>query len=160
MAKENLVVIENTKLILRNFAGKATNYEPEDKPSFGVLISQEDADEFEAQGLPVKYLKPRHDEDVPIPFLKVRVNMKRDPAPLVVMKRFSEDGTLVDKTVLDQDTISTLDYADIADASLRLSIYEWTFQKKTGKSWYLHDLVCNLNADDFLTKYDLNDVYD
>lgn len=152
MARGNVITIEDTKMILKNFAGKADKYNAEGRRSFGVLISPETAAEFEEERIPVKYLQPRHDEDEPIPWVKVKVNMDRENPPKIFTDR---NG---DKTALDASTVSILDYADIDSASMQLSVYEWEFGGKSGKALYLQTLVCFLNEDDFLSKYNLTDV--
>lgn len=154
MARSNVITIEDTKLILRNFSGKPDKFTPEGKRSFGVLISPETAEEFEEAGIPVKYLQPRHDEDEPIPWVKVKLNMDRENPPKIFTDRAGE------KNQLDATTVSILDYADIDSASMQLSIYEWEFGGKSGKALYLQTLVCFLNEDDFLSKYDLSNVGD
>lgn len=154
MARGNILTIENTKLILRNFSGKADKYTPEGKRSFGVLVSPEDAEALENAGVAVKYLKPRHEEDDPVPWVKVHVNMERENPPKVFTDR---NG---DKQSLDGKTIKNLDYADIENASMQVAVRDWDFAGKTGKSLYLEKLICFLSEDDFMSKYNLDDVYD
>ena len=151
MARD-LITIEDTKLILKNFAGKADKYTPEGRRSFGVLIPQDMADELEEAGIPVKYLQPRHEEDVPIPWVKVKVNLNRENPPKIFTDR---DG---EKTQLDESTVSVLDFADIDSASMQLTVYPWEMGGKSGKTLYLQTLVCFLNEDDFMSRYELNDI--
>ena len=157
MAKE-LITIENTKLILRNFAGKSDQYTPEGRRSFGVLIEQDMANELEEEGIPVRYLKPRHDEDVPIPWVKVKVNLDRENPPKIFTAKRDKDGTIIDKTLLNAATVSILDYADIEEAGMQLSVYKWSMGGKVGKTLYLQTLVCFLDENDFMSRYELTDV--
>ena len=152
-----LVTIENAKLVIKNFSGKPDKYTPEGKRSFGVVISPELAQQFEEEGLPVKYFAPRHEEDEPLPWIKVKINMNRDNPPKIFSIR-GERGE--DKTELTESTMSVLDYTDIDYAHMQLSIYEWEYGNKTGKAFYLQNLAAYLDEDDFLSKYNLKDVQD
>lgn len=160
MARNNLITIEHAKMILRNFSGKADKYTPEGKRSFGVLISQETADAMEEAGIAVKYLQPRHDEDVPIPWVKVKVNMDRETnPPKIYLARKEDDNIVVDKdNPLKADTVGTLDYLDIDEIETQLSVYEWQMPNgASGKALYLQTLICVLDEDDFMSRYELND---
>ena len=162
IALENDVFeFKNAEVILKNFAGRADKYKAAGNPSFGLLLTPEEAEEFEDLGIPVKYLKPRHDEDPPIPFVMVKVKFNRGNRrpPHIVMRRVSSDGTVIDKTPLTEETMKTLDYADIDTINLQVAIFNWEFNGKRGKSLSLDNWVCDLSEDDFLTRYDIDDVY-
>ncbi|MBO7451329.1 MAG: hypothetical protein J6U54_13275 [Clostridiales bacterium] len=159
MARGNVITIEDTKLILKNFAGKADKYNAEGRRSFGVLISPETAADFEDAGIPVKYLQPRHEEDEPIPWVKVKINMDRENPPKIYEGKFVNDKITIDEDhPLTKDSISMLDYSDLDYVSVQLSVYDWEFGGKSGKALYLQNMVYVLNEDDFLSKYKLNDV--
>lgn len=146
------IIIENARLVLKNFSGKPDKFTPAGKRSFGVVISPELAEQFEEEGIPVKYFPPRHEEDEPLPWVKVKVNMNRENPPRVFTSRGEE------KTKLDEESLPILDFSDIAMASMELSVYEWTMGDKSGKALYLQNLVAFLDEDDFLSKYNLIDV--
>ena len=159
MARANVITIEDTKLILKNFAGKADKYNAEGRRSFGVLISPETAADFEEIGIPVKYLQPRHDEDEPIPWVKVKVNMERENPPKIYEGKFVNNKISIDEDhPLTKDSISMLDYSDLDYVSVQLSIYDWEWGGKSGKALYLQNMVYVLDEDDFLSKYKLTDV--
>lgn len=151
MARD-LITIENARLVLKNFSGRSDKYTPEGKRSFGVVISPELAEQFENEGILVKYFAPRHEEDEPLPWVKVKVNLNRENPPKIFTARGDE------RTRLTEDSVKILDFADIINASMQLSIYDWNFAGKTGKALYLQNLVAFLDEDDFLSKYDLVDV--
>lgn len=153
MSKDNKIIIEGAKLCIKNFSGKSDRFTSEGKRSFGVILpDMETASEYEEAGIPVKYFKPRHEEDSPLPWIKVKVNMNRENPPKIFIDRGG------DRKILTEDTISSLDYADIDYAHMELSIYDWEMGGKSGKTLYLSNIICFLNEEDFLSKYDLTDV--
>lgn len=79
------IVIEDTKLMFRNFRGKTDMYNPTGRRTFGVALDPDVAEALANDGWNIKTLKPRDEGDLPRPFLKVEIkffdNRKDRPLP-------------------------------------------------------------------------------
>lgn len=166
----NLLEIADARLIFKNFSGKPDIFSGSETPTFGVLIPAEavvfderigkyftrECDiipEF-ASGIIAHKLKPRHEDDDPAYWLKIKINMDRDNPPKIYVDRAGE------KSRLTKETIKVLDYADIDKASMQLSVYNWSMAGSSGRSLYLKNLICFINENDFMSKYDISDDFD
>lgn len=141
------LTMEGVRLIFRNFAGEERTMNAAGQRNFGVVIPHEIADDLVELGWPVKYLRPREEEDLPQPWLKVKVKMdgKRPPRVVIITSR--------GRTTLDEDTIGILDWADMANVDLIVRPYEWEVQGNTGVSAYLQTIFVTIQEDELERKY-------
>lgn len=140
------VMLENVRLIFRNFAGKEGMYNREGDRNFAVLLTDEMAQGLSKDGWNVKELKAREEEDVPQPYLQVSVNFKGKPPRIVMI-------TSRGRTPVDEDTIELLDWAEIRIADVILNPYNWAVNGKTGIKAYLKTLFVTIEEDDLERKY-------
>ena len=143
---DRLLILENAKIIYRNFSGKITKYNQSGFRTFNVLIPNDIAEELLAEGWNVKYLRPQEEGDPPQAHMEVKIQY--DPLPPKV--------TLVsgrNQTPMDEDTIGSLDYAEIKSADIVIRPYHWTVKDASGIKAYLKTLWVVLEVDPFAHKY-------
>lgn len=154
MPADNNVTMEDVRIIFRNFTGREGQYNREGDRNFAVLLDEDTATAMFKDGWNVKRLKPKEEDDVPEgqPYLQVTVNFKNKP-PLVAM--ITSRG----RTILQEEQVEILDWADIAAVDLIVHPYAWSVGDKSGIKAYLKSLFITINEDELELKYaDLNDV--
>lgn len=142
----NNLVIENAKIAFRNFEGLAGKYNKEGDRNFCVLLDSEFAEEIKGDGWNIKYLKPKEEDDTPVPFLKINVKFGKIPPKVVLI---SGKG----KTILEEESISILDWAEIESVDLIVRPYNWEMNGKTGTTAYLKAIYVTIVEDEFERKY-------
>jgi hypothetical protein len=149
---DNTVIMENVRIIFRNFAGREGMYNREGDRNFCVLLDPDTADEMAKDGWNIKALRARDEEDEEQPYLQVSVNFKGKP-PRVIM--ITSRG----RTTLHEDEVELLDWADISLVDMIIRPYEWAVNGKTGVKAYLQSIFVTIEEDALELKYaELNDV--
>ena len=147
MNRPKNICIENARIIFRNFKGKADRFTPEGRRSFGVIIDNDSAQDLMDEGWHIKFLKPRDDEEEPQAYLPVRVNYKTSPPALYLVTKRK-------KTLLSEDTVGTLDNAEIENVDLVISPYNWTMPGgDEGITAYVKTGYFTIVEDAFYDKY-------
>jgi hypothetical protein len=146
-ACEPTVVMQDVRLIFRNFSGKEGMYNREGDRNFGVLIpSQSEADHLEDCGYNIKYLRAREEGDLDQPWLPVAVNFKGRPPTVIQI-------TSRGQTRLSEADVEMLDWVDIKSCDLIVRPYEWKVQGKSGIKAYLQSLYVTIIEDPLALKY-------
>lgn len=147
--KDRRLVIEDARIIFRNFAGKEKQFNRAGDRNFSVLLDPDLAKKMEEDGWNVQYLKVRPDDEDPTPqaHLQVKVNYGKSKPPTVVM--ISSRG----RTHLDEETIELLDWADITKVDLIVNPYDWDVNGKTGTKAYLSSIYVTIFEDELALKY-------
>jgi len=142
-------VIEDTRLIFRNFSGKKDQFNAAGDRNVGVLLPYELARSMEAEGWNVKQLKRREGDDPDEPqqdWIKVKVSYAvKDPKIMMITSR--------GKSPLGEDELQVLDFAEFEkiDVILEPSFYE--MNGRTGYSTYLSSLYATIVEDELDLKY-------
>lgn len=143
-------MIEDARIIFRNFAGKEGQYNREGDRNFAVILQPSMADQMLIDGWNVRYLASREEDEEDAPYITVAVNFKNRP-PRVVMI------TSTARTNIGEDSIEILDWADIRVADLIARGYDWAVGDKSGTKAYLQSLFVTIEEDALERKYAIND---
>lgn len=150
MAKKYLdnLVIENAKILFKNFSGAEAKFNPKGKRNFCVLIDTETAIKLQKDGWSIKYFEPREEGDEPQAYLKTHINYdgKYQPEIYMVTKR--------KKQLLNADTVGCLDRANITYIDLIISPYFWEIENgASGVKAFVNTMYCTVEENMFADKY-------
>lgn len=143
---KSTIKIENARIAFRNFSGKAGKYNPEGSRQFVVFLEDEDAEMFAADGWNIKYLEPRDEHERPQAYLPVAVTYNYYPPRIWLV-------TDAGKTIVEEDTVHLLDWADIIKVDLIVRPYNWEIGEKTGVKAMLKTMAVTIAEDDIEKKY-------
>lgn len=140
------ITIENARIVFRNFSGSAKKFNAEGLRNFHVVIEPELAKVLEEDGWNVRWHDPKDDNDPPWASIKVAVKFDKYPPRIVMI-------TGSNKTILNEDSVNILDWAEIKTVDLVLTPSFWEVDKKKGIKAYLQKMFVTLVEDDLESKY-------
>jgi len=143
-------MVEDARIIFRNFSGKEGQYNREGDRNFAVVIPSDVADQMVLDGWNVRILEPREEGDDPTPYVQVAVNFNNRP-PRVVML------TSTTRTQLDEASVEVLDWADFRTVDLIARGYEWSVNGKSGVKAYLQSMFVTIEEDALERKYAIHE---
>lgn len=142
------IVIENAKIIFRNFEGKETKFNRAGARNFCVVIEDPQmAQKLIDDGWNIRTLRARDEYEEPRHYIPVTVSFNNIPPKIYII-------TKKNKAEITEDTVSNLDYVEIRNADLIIRPYNWEVNGKTGIKAYLKTMYITLEEDEFAEKYD------
>lgn len=155
----NNIVVRDAKIALKNFSGKPGKFTPPGKREFALLIPPKIVGEDDygnpvlmeevliSEGWRVKHFQLRQGEECPQAFIKVEVRFDVRPPKIVLISGNS-------KMLLDEESVSILDWAEIQKIDLTVRPREWTNNGQSGIKAYLQTMYVTVVEDDFASDYD------
>lgn len=141
------IIIENAKIIFRNFSGKETTYNRAGNRNFCVIIDDpENAQRLAADGWNIKTLSARDGDEEDTAYLQVAVNFANIPPEITMVTERSN-------VKLDENSVGSLDYANISNVDLIIRPYSWEVNGKTGVKAYVQTMYVTIKEDPFASKY-------
>lgn len=148
----NNITLEGVRIMFRNFSGLPSQFNAAGNRNFCVVLEDPElVHRLESDGWNIRWLKPLDPDDEPKAYLQVKVSFPREGSkarpPKIVMV------TSRGNTILDEETVSLLDTAEIANVDMIIRPYNWEMQGRTGVKAYLNSIYVTIVEDELEKKY-------
>ena len=143
---DGTLIMEDARIVFRNFAGAEGMYNREGDRNFCVLLEDDLAADMLKDGWNIKRLKPREGEEQGTAYIQVSVGFKGRPPRMVMI-------TSRGRVELGEEECILLDWADIDKVDLIIRPYHWNVNGRTGVKAYLKSIFVVIHEDYLELKY-------
>lgn len=148
------IIVENARIIFRNFSGKPSRFNKEGDRNFCLVIEdQEKVNKYRSEGWNIKATTQRDPDEDPTYYILVTVKYDNIPPKIYMI-------TSHNKNLLNEETVGTLDYAEIKNIDVIISPYYWEVNDKSGVKAYCKTMYVNIEEDVFADKYNYKSIED
>lgn len=144
--KVSNIAIEGAKIVFRNFRGLEGKFNPAGRRNFCVLIDNDLAEQLLQDGWNVRYFAPKEEGETPQAYMQVGVSYSNKPPKIWMV-------TSRGKTLLDEESVGALDWAEIVNIDMTINPYPWNVSGKSGIKAYLKSMYVTIAEDEFEAKY-------
>lgn len=141
------IVLENARVMFRNFSGKEGKFNPAGRRNFHVQLPTELAEELQDEGWNVKWFTPKEPDDVPTAHMQVSFSYENYPPNIFLIAGRK-------KTKLDEESVEILDHAEFENVDLIIRPYNWETATGTGVKAYVDSMYVTIREDAFAKKYE------
>ena len=143
-APRGVLQIDHCRLVYRNFSGIGTKFNREGERNFAIVVDNnpELIDALINNGWNVRIKPPRNEDEDPFVYLPVKIKFN-DRGPKCILR--SGD----DQIILNEATVTELDFVDILDCYVDIRPYDWEVNGKQGRTAYLQSICVIQNVDRF-----------
>lgn len=145
------IVIENARIGFRNFSGEEGKFNPKGRRNFCVFLDTELGEVLQDDGWNIRWFEPREEEDEKQAYLQVAVSYDNIPPKIVQI-------TSRGQTILDEDMVGVLDWAEIENVDVIIRPYNWEVNGKKGVKAYVKSMYVTILEDEFAHKYSDIDI--
>ena len=145
--RKGQIIIEDARIIFRNFEGRETKFNRKGDRNFSVVLDNELAEKLKKDEWNVKYLRPRDEGDEPTPHLQVSVSCKNS-CPMIAL--INQDGS---RNFLSEEEFANVDFVDIEQVDMIINPYHWDVNGSTGIKAYLESIYVYIIEDPLEMKY-------
>lgn len=140
------ITVENAEIQFKNFSGKEKQFNAAGEKNFCVLFDVDIGTQLEKDGWNIRWLRPRDENDDVKACLQVKVSFDNVPPRVVLITGHG-------KTNLTEETIMSLDWAEIVNVDVIIRPYQYNIKGKAGVKAYVKALYVTIAEDKFEDKY-------